>query len=147
MLALSLRGVVGRGTDGAAEAQRVEALPVSGRARTLAQNCPTWNLWVTLAVLGVVEAVGLGRTTGRGKAGERPELAVLSEAGLSGVQARALTRQESGLGLTARGLESHAVGAALGVWGGGPLVVPFTRQRACGVRCILDGRAQLRAGM
>lgn len=36
-------------------------------------------------VLGVVEVVGFGRIIGRGKVGERFELVVLSEVGLSGV--------------------------------------------------------------
>lgn len=53
-LASSPGAVVHQVADGAAGAQRVEALPGSGRAGTLAQICPTLNPWVLLALLRVL---------------------------------------------------------------------------------------------
>lgn len=57
-LARSPGGTAGQVADGAAETQRVEALPVSGGARMLAQLCPTLTVWVTLAVLGGCRVCG-----------------------------------------------------------------------------------------
>jgi len=55
------------------EAQRAEALPVSGRAKVLAQVCATLNFWVTLAVPGFAGSVVLREPTHRGGASVGPE--------------------------------------------------------------------------
>lgn len=87
------------------EAQRVETLAASGRARTLAHICPNFELPGCTCCLRVCGACGAWKDAGRGEASVGPEPSAVSKEAsvVSLVKGRPLAGQEGWPGLDRKG--------------------------------------------